>query len=206
VSSSQPSPSRHGRTGRSSADASEPPIPVYEIAPARAEDLPFLPAIELAAGTLFDGHGPESVLAESVSEEVFGEAQRQGRLWVARADGVPVGFALVVVAEPTAAHLEELDVHPAHGRRGLGTRLVEAVCGWAAVNGYGQVTLVTFRDLPWNMPFYARRGFEVIPDVELSAPLRLLAGRTGATGTRAARRGARRPWRSRSSARTSCRS
>lgn len=188
MTSSQPPAGRPGGRVRSSAGASAPSIRVYEIALARAEDLPFLPTIELAAGRLFEGHVPEPVLAESVSEEVFSEAQRQGRLWVALADGAPVGFALVVVVEPTVAHLEELDVHPAHGRRGLGTRLVEAVCSWAAADGYRQVTLVTFRDLPWNMPFYARRGFEVIPDAELSVPLRLLAEHEVRRGLDPARR------------------
>jgi GNAT superfamily N-acetyltransferase len=52
-----------------------------------------------------------------------------------------VGFAHVKVLEPRAAHLEEIDVHPEHGRRGLGTQLVMAVCEWAATEGYRSVTL-----------------------------------------------------------------
>jgi predicted N-acetyltransferase YhbS len=75
------------------------------------------------------------------------------------------------VLEPGIAHLEEIDVHPEHGRRGLGRRLVCAVCRWAAANGYSWVTLSTFRDVPWNMPFYARLGFEEIPPEELSSAL-----------------------------------
>jgi hypothetical protein len=38
-----------------------------------------------------------------------------------------------------------------------------AVCEWAANAGKAAVTLTTFRDVAWNMPFYARLGFEVIP-------------------------------------------
>ncbi len=60
-------------------------------------------------------------------------------------------------------HLEEIDVLPIHGRRGLGTALVRAVCEWAVVSGYPMLTLTTFRSVPWNYPFYARLGF-----VELS--------------------------------------
>jgi len=56
-------------------------------------------------------------------------------------------------------HLEEIDVHPSHGRRGLGRALVRAVCDWAIVSGYVMLTLTTFRDVPWNLPFYARLGF-----------------------------------------------
>jgi GNAT superfamily N-acetyltransferase len=76
------------------------------------------------------------------------------------------------VLEPGVAHLVEIDVHPEHGRRGLGRRLVNAVCRWAATNGYSCVTLTTFRDVTWNMPFYARLGYEEIPQEELSPALR----------------------------------
>jgi GNAT superfamily N-acetyltransferase len=146
--------------------------PVYTIARARPGDVPRLAGIELAAAALLSGHAPESVLRETTSEDVLTTARSAGRLWVALADDVPVGFAHVAILEPGSAHLEEIDVHPAHGRRGLGTGLVTAVCAWAAAAGYRAVTLTTFRDLPFNMPFYARLGFEVIPPGALGAALR----------------------------------
>jgi GNAT superfamily N-acetyltransferase len=145
---------------------------VYRITAARANDLPLLPAVELAAARLLAGHAPESVLTETTNDEELKEALLLGHLWVALADDVPVGFAHVKVLEPTVAHLEEIDVHPEHGRRGLGTKLVMAVCAWAARDGYRSVTLTTFRDLPWNMPFYARLGFQVIVPEEFSPALR----------------------------------
>ena len=116
---------------------------------ARPEDLPLLPAIELAAARLLAGSAPESVLTETTSEADLEQAQSHGHLWVALADDRPVGFAHVEVLEPGAAHLEEIDVHPQHGRRGLGTKLVGAVCAWAIAAGYHSVTLTTFRDVPW---------------------------------------------------------
>jgi predicted N-acetyltransferase YhbS len=73
-----------------------------------------------------------------------------------------------------ATHLEELDVHPDHGWRRLGTRLVRTVCEWASVRGYRAVTLTTFRDVPWNVPFYARLGFEEVPGALLSPALRAI--------------------------------
>ena len=135
---------------------------------------PRLSAIELAAARLLEGHAPESVLNETTSLDVLEKAQREGRLWVALADGVPVGFAHVELTERNSVHLEEIDVHPDHGRRGLGTRLVLRVCHWAASNGYGAVTLTTFRDVPWNMPFYARLGFAVVAPEKVSVPLRAI--------------------------------
>jgi N-acetylglutamate synthase-like GNAT family acetyltransferase len=85
---------------------------------------------------------------------------------------VPVGFAHLELIDRDGVHLEEIDVHPEHGRRGLGTKLVLQVCQRAASIGYGSVTLTTFRDVPWNMPFYARLGFGVVPPDQLSLALR----------------------------------
>ena len=145
--------------------------PTYTITAARLQDLPRLSAIELAAARLLEGHAPESVLNETTSLDVLKQAQRDGRLWVALADDVPVGFAHVEVIEPDAVHLEEIDVHPEHGRRGLGATLVLRVCEWAAVHRYGSVTLTTFREVPWNMPFFAQLGFVIVPPEQLSASL-----------------------------------
>jgi len=146
-------------------------VPHYTIRAARPEDLAWLPAIELAAARLLVGHAPECVLTETTAPSVLQNAQRLEHLWVAMAADVVVGFALVEVIESGAAHLEELDVHPEHGRRGLGKRLVLHVCDWAARNGYEAVTLTTFRHVPWNMPFYSRLGFTVVPREHLSANL-----------------------------------
>jgi GNAT superfamily N-acetyltransferase len=144
----------------------------YRIMLARRKDLPLLARIELSAARLLAGHAPDRVLAETTSEEELESARLLGRLWVALAGDAPVGFAHVGVRESRAAHLEEIDVLPEHGRRGLGTRLIATVCAWAACEGFDAVTLTTFRDVRWNMPFYAGLGFEVIPRHELSPALR----------------------------------
>ncbi len=84
----------------------------YRIVAARPQDVPLLAAIELAAARLLAGHAPESMLNEATSPEVLIDAQSRGRLWVALADLVVVGFAHVEVIEPDVAHLKEIDVHP----------------------------------------------------------------------------------------------
>lgn len=140
--------------------------PRYSIVAARPRDVAALGAIELAAAQLLRGHAPDSVLQEVFDEDEFREAQSAGRLWVALDGDAPVGFALVELLARDLPHLEEVDVHPAHGRRGLGAELVRAVCDWAARTGFARVTLTTYRDLPWNMPFYARLGFVEVPVAE----------------------------------------
>ena len=143
----------------------------YDISLARPSDLSHINHIELAAARLLIGHAPESVLAEATPIAVLEAVQREGRLWVARVNETPIGFAHVELFEPNVAHLDELDVHPEHGRRGIGAGLVRTVCRWAAATGYSAVTLCTFRDVPWNMPFYAKLGFDLIPAAELSREL-----------------------------------
>jgi len=145
----------------------------YSIEPARPEHLRALPEIERQAASLFRGWDvPQSVLEETTPLEEFQTVQAAGLLWVALSpQHHPVGFALVEL-EGHSPHLEEIDVHPLHGRRGIGTALVKAVCAWAQDRGYIGITLTTYRDIPWNAPFYASLGFEVLAAAELTPYLR----------------------------------
>lgn len=144
----------------------------YAIELARPGDVAALPAIEREAAALFGGlHVAASVLAETTPVEVLAKAQAEGRLWIARArNGAPVGFALVDAVDG-CPHLAEMDVVPAHGQRGIGRALLEAVCGQAAAAGHGALTLTTFRDVRWNAPFYARAGFRELATAELGPGL-----------------------------------
>lgn len=133
--------------------------PSHRIDVARAVDVPALAAIERAAARLLEGHAPAAVLDEVTDAATLRRAAEEGRLWIARVDGVPVGFALVAMLAPDMPHLEEVGVHPEHGRRGIGAALVRAACAWVARAGHRELTLTTFRAVPWNMPFYAKLGF-----------------------------------------------
>ena len=46
--------------------------------------------------------------------------------------------------------------------KGIGRRLIACVADQARKRGLASLTLTTFRDVPWNAPFYARLGFEMI--------------------------------------------
>jgi GNAT superfamily N-acetyltransferase len=146
----------------------------YDVRRAISEDMAVLPEVERRAGNLFDTYPGETgltddMLARGTSIDRFERARETGHLWVAVAPkGEVVGFALVVEIGG-CAHLDELDVLPSHGRRGVGSALLDAVCSWAVEAGYPAVTLRTFRDVPWNAPFYGRRGFHVVDSSQLSA-------------------------------------
>jgi len=86
-----------------------------------------------------------------------------GQLLVAEVDRRVVGFAHVVDVDEQA-RLEQLSVHPTHGRRGIGTALVRAALVEADWLGYRLMTLCTYRDVPWNGPFYSRLGFEELAE------------------------------------------
>lgn len=134
--------------------------PDYQTRPAQTEDIGQLAEIEIAAANLFRGAGLEGdYLDEATPADVLAEAQADGRLWVAVHQGRCVGFAIADRLASGEAWLEEVDVHPDHGRRGLGRALVENVIAWARREGFPTLSLSTFRDVPWNAPFYAAVGF-----------------------------------------------
>ncbi len=93
------------------------------------------------------------------------EAQDPSRVYVAGRP--PIGFALVSTVDG-GVHLDQLAVHPVHEGKGTGTALLEAVCA------LGDVTLTTFRDVPWNAPWYARRGFDILDPSEWGPELTAL--------------------------------
>ncbi len=134
--------------------------PSVRIEAAQAEDLPQLARVERAANRLFVERGVDGVTADDVTSLAeLAEAHEAGLLWVARrASGEPIGFALLCLADGQP-HVEEIDVDPAYGRRGIGRTLLETALAWARGAGHQRVTLTTFRDLGWNAPFYEKAGF-----------------------------------------------
>ncbi|WP_421865633.1 GNAT family N-acetyltransferase [Parvibaculum sp.] len=145
----------------------------YDIRTSRPQDFALFGEIENAAGALFADAGmPEIAAHEPTDLEFIEAAARTGAVLVATADDTPAGFILSAPLD-RAMHIFELSVHPLHGRNGLGRRLVEAVCAHAANDGFPAVTLSTFRDLPWNGPFYHSCGFRELERHEWTPALLL---------------------------------
>ncbi len=144
----------------------------YRIRPLRADEIALLPAIEQAAGVLFRGTSEDWIVDDDGRGLDSYEAwQRTGQILVAVDDAdVPIGFAAVGPLDGQG-YLHEIDVHPEHGQRGLGRRLVEAACDWAREQGFSFMQLSTFRHIAWNAPFYARLGFRELSGTELGPDL-----------------------------------
>ncbi len=142
-------------------------VGVYTIRLAEPADVDRLPTVERRAARAFESWLSETGLTPAFlnnasSFEELDAARQRGHLWVAVGpDEDVVGFAQVVILDQLA-HLDELDVVPEHARRGVGSRLVDAVCRWAKAAGFLKVTLSTFRAVPWNQPFYEKLGFRVV--------------------------------------------
>jgi GNAT superfamily N-acetyltransferase len=129
------------------------------VRPARPDELALLPPIEAASDTMFLSVGIGPLPPPGDVEDLA------GALVVLVDDDGPTGFARID-ALAGGAHLEQLSVHPDHGRRGTGRSLLRAACAWAADNGYPELTLATYRDVPWNGPFYASEGFVEVGPVD----------------------------------------
>lgn len=134
---------------------------------AAGDEAAVLRDVEVASGELFRTVPGLEAIADDEPMWLDSWPSYVDRTWVHEVDGAVVGF---VMCEPLggALHIEQLSVHPAFGRRGVGAALVRHV---VAVAGARPVTLTTFRHVPWNMPFYERLGFveATAPSVELRA-------------------------------------
>ncbi|WP_223479162.1 GNAT family N-acetyltransferase [Oricola indica] len=146
--------------------------PGFAVRAFRPDDLPALHGVEIRASTLFADHGYPEVGAEPPPIDEFGEFLRANTVHVAvDAGDAPIGYA--VSGEVDGIWwLKELGVDPAVMRQGAGTALLNAVSGHARAAGYGRIGLSTFRDIPFNAPFYARRGWRTVDPDTVSAALR----------------------------------
>ncbi|MGW2142819.1 GNAT family N-acetyltransferase [Nonomuraea bangladeshensis] len=145
------------------------------------EELPGLVAVELAADRLFEQVGITFPPGTTMIEEV-------GDPGLVLVEGEPpAGFALMGQVDGHL-HLDQLAVHPESMRRGIGGRLVTAVLDHARAVGASRVTLTTYRDVPWNAPWYARHGFAVLPPEEWGPELRALVEHERALGLEVAPR------------------
>ena len=82
------------------------------------------------------------------------------------------------------AHVEEIAVMPEFAGRGHGAALLAEVERWAISRGLQGLTLTTFRDVPWNRPWYERLGFRVLDENELTPQLRAVRDAEDATAFR----------------------
>lgn len=137
----------------------------YDITRADPDEIDALIAVNLASDTLFAGSGliDDGDLGDHVPADVFDQAIASRDVFVARErrSARPVGFTLTSERGGTL-YLDQISVHPDHGRQGLGRALMKRVEEDARDRGIKHVTLSTFRDVAWNAPFYRSIGYSEI--------------------------------------------
>jgi ribosomal protein S18 acetylase RimI-like enzyme len=134
------------------------------IRPPLPSELPQLAGIERAAGEQFRDIGMPEIAEDEppTPAELQAYLDRNAvRVWAGPGE-VPVAYLLMDLVDGRV-HVEQVSVHPAAARRGLGRALIDAAAGRARARGDDRVTLTTFAEVPWNMPYYQRLGFAVLP-------------------------------------------
>ncbi|MGK8196738.1 GNAT family N-acetyltransferase [Burkholderia cepacia] len=160
------------------------------IRPATREDAAAMAAVEVAAAQRFRAIGMTHI-AEAEPTDTAAVLARidGGRAYVAvDMQGACVGFAFYRLLDARRLYLEELDVAPSHAGQRIGARLIEQVSARAAQEGLAEVVLSTFRDAPWNAPYYARLGFSIVDDATLDDTLRAIRAHHVALGLDETRR------------------
>jgi len=147
---------------------------------ARPSDYRKLADIERRAGELFREIGMPEIADDAPYDA--DELAAAPALFIATDDqGEAIGYAVVELVDGHA-HLEQVSVVPEHGGQGIGTELLDAVAGWAKGQGHTEVTLTTFRDVPFNAPLYEKRGFEILPEDQWTDGLKALVAKEADRG------------------------
>lgn len=144
------------------------------IRPACLEDLQTIQAIERASAQRFLGVMDALAHDEPSPLELLAARQEAGGLLVAEvlAGEKPTlaGFVMFRLLEQSF-YIEQIDVAPAFERQRIGATLIDAVARRAGDAGLARLTLSTFREIPWNAPYYRRLGFIDIAETDLTPGL-----------------------------------
>jgi len=140
------------------------------IRPARASDLDDLVVLEVEAGQLFHSVGMPEVAGHLPDREALRRSQEQALVWIAESQGRTAGYIVASVLDGNA-HVAQVSVAPAYARRGIGRQLISYLEGWGRRDGRPATTLTTFRDVPWNGPYYEKLGYRELTVADIGGEL-----------------------------------
>jgi GNAT superfamily N-acetyltransferase len=137
-------------------------------------DIDRVRSIEDAAGEAFRALGMTLVADDPAPAAAVLHSYVAGeRAWVWTPDkpGAAAGGYLIVDVVDGCAHIAQVSVHPECAGRRIGASLIDTAAAWASAHNLAALTLTTFRDVPWNAPYYWRLGFRPIPADRFGAGL-----------------------------------
>lgn len=143
----------------------------YTLRLARPEDTSDILNISKSAETKFGQHDKAfAQLAEgeqTYAAKKIQETFEKGQIFLAEHVDKPVGF-LATFQKDTALYIAEISVSSDYNGKGIGSMLLKAVLQLARERAIenkeseARVSLTTYVEIPWNGPFYLRRGFKVV--------------------------------------------
>lgn len=141
----------------------------YSIRLANSEDISDVANIATSAVAKFSTIPQLAHLAkgESFMTAKIQQSLEKGRIFLAEYGDKSVGF-LGAYEMDTGIYIAEVSVRNEHNGKGIGGLLLEAVFQWARERARAnnedeaRVSLTTYAEVPWNGPWYQRRGFKVV--------------------------------------------
>jgi GNAT superfamily N-acetyltransferase len=137
---------------------------------ARPLDLDNLVVLEVQAGQVFHSVGMSEVADDVPDREALHRSQGQGLIWVAEQQGEIAGYIVATVLDGNA-HIGQVSVAPEYARQGIGRLLISHAEDWGRSNTRPATTLTTFRDVPWNGPYYKTLGYRELSGSEIGIEL-----------------------------------
>ena len=141
------------------------------IRPALTREIDAIRDLERASSRRFLGVMDALAADEPTPADVLAQRLGADGLLAATIDGDLAGFMMFRPLDDSL-YIEQGDVAPAFEGRRIGAALIDAVAERAAAARLARLTLSTFREVPWNAPYYRRLGFLDITDDALSDALR----------------------------------
>lgn len=146
------------------------PVTSLSIRPASRADLADLATLEVEAGQIFRSVGMPEVAEHASDMNALRNSQKLGRIWIAEVNAGIAGYIVATVVDGNA-HIEQVSVSPAHARQGVGRQLIGHIESWGRDYDLPASTLTTFRDVPWNGPYYRRLGYRMLAVSEIGTEL-----------------------------------
>lgn len=143
---------------------------VPPLRPATSAEIPLIREIERASAQRFVGLIDALAADEPSPPDVLAARIASDGLLVALDAEAPIAFVMFRPVED-GLYIEQIDVLPAFAGRRIGAALLDAAAERARASGLARLTLSTFRDVPWNAPWYRRLGFIDIADDALTPGL-----------------------------------
>lgn len=142
---------------------------------AAPDDAQAVRAVEFEAAQRFVSVGMTGIAdAPPMQIDLIDRQIAARRVVVAIHAGACIGFVMFepqAEPQPGRFYIQELDVLSTHAGRRIGAALIDQVAELARAQRATQLTLSTFREVPWNAPYYRRLGFVEIDEADLDAAL-----------------------------------